>query len=450
VTRGQRRRCFGLLRAGGDVWASLIEVNRARFRGGGRPIASYQEWCREIAGVGVGELSVTGMRSVVGRYCDAFMETARRKRRGERARYPRRKRALFPIRWYHDTFAFEGRRVRLSVARGCPPLWVRLARPVPYPLEQVRSVTLVVEAGRVSLDVTAAVPVAHHDLDPGRVAGVDVGIIHPFAAASDDAAIVISGRALRAEERLHLADTKGRARNAARRAPKPGQRGSRRWRRYRVGQRRAEAKHRRRIRHAHHQAAKALVEWAIEHRVGSLAVGDLAGITDRKVGRRQNRQLRQWRRTHLVGALRDKAEAAGIHVLVVDERHTSSTCPECGASTRPRGRHFTCEHCGHRSHRDVVGARNIAARGGGTTRTPVRVTHRRAGTVPARRDRRRHQMDVRRSSLAHGRPRRPSRLGSRSPGNPSRRGLHATTVRVHAHPDAPDEDPQPFAIITQT
>jgi len=64
VSVAQRRRLFGLLRAGGDVWAALIEVNRARFRRHAKPIFGYQAWCREIAGVEVGELSATTIRSV--------------------------------------------------------------------------------------------------------------------------------------------------------------------------------------------------------------------------------------------------------------------------------------------------------------------------------------------------------------------------------------------------
>ncbi len=156
VTPGRERRSFGLLVAAGDVWAALIAVNEARFRRGARPIANYQEWCREIAGVRVGELSVAAMRSVVRRYCDGFFATAARKRAGEPARYPRRRRRLFPVRWYHDTFTLDGRRLRLSTARGTPELWVRLAREVPYPAEQIRSVTLLVDAGRLVVDVTAA------------------------------------------------------------------------------------------------------------------------------------------------------------------------------------------------------------------------------------------------------------------------------------------------------
>lgn len=60
-------------------------------------------------------------------------------------------------------------------------LWLRLARPIPYPTEQVRAVTLFSEGGLLTLSVTAVVPCAQHDLDRGRVAGVDLGITHPYA-----------------------------------------------------------------------------------------------------------------------------------------------------------------------------------------------------------------------------------------------------------------------------
>jgi hypothetical protein len=234
LTPAQARRCYRMLRAGGDVWAALIELNAVRFRRRGSPLLGYAELCREVAGTPVGELSVTAVRSVVKRYSDACMETARRKRRGERARYPRRRQALKPLRWYAGTFELSAGRVRLSVANGASACWLRVARPIPYPAEQVRSVTLVAEGGRLYLDVTAEVPVERHELDVNRVAGVDPGIIHPYAVAGPDEAMVISGRALRAEERLHLADTKARAARMGPKAPRRGQRGSRRWRKLRA------------------------------------------------------------------------------------------------------------------------------------------------------------------------------------------------------------------------
>jgi hypothetical protein len=49
-----------------------------------------------------------------------------------------------------------------------------------------------------------------------------------------DEGLLVSGRAIRAEERLHLEDTKRRAQKAAAKAPGKGQKGSRRWRRYRA------------------------------------------------------------------------------------------------------------------------------------------------------------------------------------------------------------------------
>jgi IS605 OrfB family transposase len=397
-----------LLGSGGDVWAALIDVNQARFRRHAKPIFGYRDWCGEIASVRVGELSVAAMRSVVRRYSDACFVTAARKRAGERARYPRRKRGLVPLRWSSGTFKVECQRVRLSVAEGAPECWVRLARPIPYPIESLRSVTLLVDAGRLVLDVTAGLDVQDHDLDPDRVAGVDLGIIHPIAASTAEQGLLVSGRALRAEERLHLADTKARDRKMAPKKPRRGQRGSKRWRQLRAKQRRAEAASQRRVHQAHHEAAKHLVEWAVAQRVGTLVVGDPRGITDGDFGPVHNRRLRTWRRGHLLGAITDKAALAGITVFRVDERGTSSTCPNPACRSRvpkPSGRNFSCPHCGYRGHRDLVGAHNIAAKRGGTpTSTPVLVQHRRVGTPTQRRDRRRHLMDEHRSCPASGRP----------------------------------------------
>jgi putative transposase len=410
ATRHQTDRCYGLLRAAGDVWAWLLDSNRQRRQHGQPPITNYQQLCRQLTSSGsFGELSIVGARSVLRRYSHAWFAAANRRRQGQQAGFPRRKRALMPVRFYHGTFQLDGQRVRLPVAKGCPELWVRLARPIPYPPQQVRAVTLLAEGGRLWLAVTAAVPVEQHDLEPGRVAGVDLGIIHPYAVVTGQAGLLVSGRALRAEGWLHLHDQQARQAKAARRAPKPGQRGSRRWRRHRAKLRRVEARHRRRIHQAQHAAANQVIGFAVARRVGTLLVGDPKGITERDVGRVQNLRLRQWRRTHLLGALRDKAERAGIVVRLVDERGSSSTCPACRRRVpKPKGRRFRCPHCSFQGHRDLVGAHNIAAKAGGgrtSTAVAVLVEHRRAGIVPARRDRRRHLHDQRRRSCpAPGHP----------------------------------------------
>src|SRR6266851_5617142 len=100
-----------------------------------------------------------------------------------------------------------------------------------------------------------------------------------------------------------------------------------------------------------------------------LRVGDPEGICKREASRRQNLRLRNWGRTHLIGALKDKAQMAGIEVVEVDERGTSSTCLLCRKRVpKPRGRTFHCRFCGFSGHRDLVGAANIAASGGGVIR----------------------------------------------------------------------------------
>ena len=407
LTRGQRRRLVGLLVSAGDVWACVLEVNAWRQVRQDAPLASYQALCRELAAAGpgcFGELDSAGARSVLRRYSDAWFAAAARRKNGDTsARFPRRRRRMMPVRWYHGRFELEGQRLRIPVARGCAPLRVRLDRDLPYPAGQIRSVTLFYDAGRLWADVTAEVPVAAYPPgagpDPARVAGVDLGIIHPYAVAGPDGeALLVSGRAIRAEHHLHLKDSKARQRAVARRAPKPGQRGSRRWRRYRRRQRAVEVRHARRVRQAQHEAARAVVGWAVVRRIGTLAVGDPRGVLGISAGRRHNRRTRDWRVGHLISVLRDKAEQAGIALVLADERGTSSTCPACRARVpKPPGRAFSCPRCGLCGHRDLIAAANIAGRlPGGITPavTAVGVTHRRAGAhlpgaSPARRDPRR-------------------------------------------------------------
>jgi putative transposase len=192
------------------------------------------------------------------------------------------------------------------------------------------------------------------------VAGVDLGIIHPYALAGPEGqALLVSGRAIRAEHHLHLKDTKARRRAVARRAPKPGQR----------------------------------------------------GVLDLAAGRRHNRRTRDWRVGRLISVLRDKAQQARITLVLADERGTSSTCPACRARVpKPRGRVLCCPRCGLAGHRDLIAAANIAAHAGGgiTPAIPAGVTHRRAGNhlpgvSPARRDPRRgpHHGDARGSPGRH-------------------------------------------------
>lgn len=420
---GQARRLWGLLRSAGDVWACVLELNRLRRQRGDRPVVGYQALCRVLSASGpgtFGELDSVGARSVLRRFSDAWFAAAKARKAGDGgARFPRRKRAVMPVRYYAGTFTLEGTRLRLPTTAAAPPLWVRLSRAAPYPAETIRSVTLVADGGRLWVEVTAERPVAAYRTGeqpvPGRVAGVDLGVIHPFAVAGPDGqGLVVSGRSIRAECRQHLRQHRARQRAAAGRVPAKGQRGSRRWRKFRARTRRLQARHRRRLAQARHEAAKTVINWAVSQRIGTLVVGDPVGVLDHDAGVRHNQRVRDWRPGQLKAALGDKAQLAGIEVIVVDERGTSSTCPHCQARVpKPKGRRFSCPHCGLAGHRDLVGAANIAAKhpGGGTpVSLPETILHRRGGQhLPgagrSRRDpRRRPPQRRRRSRPAAARP----------------------------------------------
>ena len=112
------------------------------------------------------------------------------------------------------------------------------------------------------------------------------------------------------------------------------------------------------------------MSWAAEQRAGTLAVGDSRAVLEPAGGpSAQPAGPGDWRLGHLIGALRDKAAAAGITVTLVDARGTSSTCPACSRRVPKSAgqRSFRCPHCGHTGHRDLVAAANIAARNGGGT-----------------------------------------------------------------------------------
>ena len=290
--------------------------------------------------------------------------------------------------------------------------------------------------GRLWVDVTADVAVtcypAGHEPDPTRVAGVNLGIIHPFAVAGPGGeGLLVSGRAIRAEHRMHLGDSQARARAAARRAPKPAQKGSRRWRHYRRRQRLVEARHRRRVRQAQHEAATTVITWAVEHKIGTLAVGDPRGVLQIKAGRRHNLRIREWRIGHLITALKDKAEAAGISLQLVDERGTSSTCPACHSRIpKPAGRVLSCPSCRYTGHATSPRRpiRRPPRRRDPPASLPVGVTHRRAGAhlpgvAPSRRDprRRAHHRGARGSPGRH-RPARASPTRSARESLATRRG----------------------------
>jgi hypothetical protein len=235
-------------------------------------------------------------------------------------------------------------------------------------------VRLIEEAGELFMDITAWVAVAQATAVPEKVAGVDPGIIHPLAIAAADQAVLISGRAVRAEEFLHLEDQKARQRKmATKRSPlraKAGQArrtGSRRWKQLARSQRKAEARDRRVVKLAGNRAARLTAAFMVANHVTLAVIGNPTGIEKKTSGRQQNRRTGRWART-----------------LTCNKSH----------------------------HRDIAGAQNMVIKLGHAPLEIAHTEHRRVGS-PARRDRRRHLFDADRG-LARTRAAAPSILGAES------------------------------------
>ncbi|MBO0714168.1 MAG: hypothetical protein J2P59_05405, partial [Acidimicrobiales bacterium] len=227
ATPGQRRRCLELLEGAGDAWAFCIDRFHERRRNGlGNANSLGQLWPDQKAHGPFGELSAHCAQDVTKAWSAAFFESMRRRSAGQKARLPLRKRHRVPVTWRKGEFYFPPRRqggrprVVLLTRRGSANVELRLSHDDPYDQQGIRAVRLVEEAGALFVDLTAFVAVVPAALDEAQAAGVDVGIIHPLALAYRDRALVVSGRALRAEEFLHLADTKDRQRRqSTKRAP---------------------------------------------------------------------------------------------------------------------------------------------------------------------------------------------------------------------------------------
>jgi IS605 OrfB family transposase len=145
---------------------------------------------------------------------------------------------------------------------------------------------------------------------------------------------------------------------------------------------RTKAKEARFRKHENHRIAKRIVE-AAKGTGRGIGLEDLKGIRDRVSARggEQKNRLSGWAFFQLRSFVEYKAKLGGVPVVFVDPGNTSRTCPECGhcekANRASRSR-FECRACGHRSHADLVGARNIGSRARACVTAPMH-----AGSAPA-------------------------------------------------------------------
>jgi len=366
-TAGQASRAAQCLRDHQQLYNAALEERREawRMRKVGIRYGQQSAQLKEIRGLDPdqGRWSFSSQQATLRRLDKAMAAFYRRCKAGEkRAGYPRFK-ALDrwdSVEWPSDG---DGCRWKSDMGRvylqGVGHVRVHQHRPVQG---RVKTITLKREGRRwyvvLSCDDVPACPLPA----AGREVGVDVGVTR-FATVSDGE-IIASPRFTR-ESADELA--------AAQRSLARKNRGS-------ANRRRAKAKvaqvHRRiRNRRAdfHHKTARALVRECDVIALEDLRIANMvrsASGTLEKPGTNVaaksglNRSILDAGWGQFTSILIGNAEEAGRRIVLVDPRHTSINCHQCGARcTRPRQETVICPEHGA-IDADVNGAINIASRAG--------------------------------------------------------------------------------------
>ncbi len=277
---------------------------------------------------------------------------------GLEVNYPHKRKRFRTTIWKRTGIRKQAGMLLLARARGLPPLLVALPvhlsdLPVSAFLEArlvwdraARHHTwhLVIEDGR------AAEPARG-----GRIVAVDLGEIHPAALTDGKETVIITCRALRANQQ-YTAKRLSQIRSKQTRKMKD----SRRWQRLQRRTARFLAKQRRRARDLEHKSSRVVVQFARERGAATLVIGDVRDVADGKhLQAKSQQKIGLWSHGRQRQYLTYKAEAVGIAVLLIDESYSSQTCPRCMQRYKPKGRIYRCLACGFVAHRDAVGCANI-------------------------------------------------------------------------------------------
>jgi putative transposase len=265
-----------------------------------------------------------------------------------RTKYPWREKRFYPVCWPAQAVSIERGRVVLPMGKG------RLSLILPIALPENAGACMLVWNDGFELHVCMEVPQAEGL--PGQChATVDLGEIHLAAVTtSSGKALIVTGRGIRSLKRQ-------RSRQLGQLAKKQSrcQQHSLRWKKLQRAKSKICRRAERRIRDLRHKATRAVIDFCIKQKVGTLFVGNPDGVRTRDCGRRHNGRMTQWEYGRDIDYLTHKSKQARISCSTGSERGTSSRCPRCKHTHKPKGRNWVCRRCGGRFHRDLVGSVNM-------------------------------------------------------------------------------------------
>jgi putative transposase len=117
---------------------------------------------------------------------------------------------------------------------------------------------------------------------------------------------------------------------------------------------------RRRVEAIYHEVANRIIDEARKVKASTIVLEELTNIRKSvKRSKELNGRLNRWSFKRLQQIAEYKAKLAGLNVVYVDAKGTSSLCPMCGGRLSPNGhRRLKCK-CGLEEDRDVVAVKNL-------------------------------------------------------------------------------------------
>ncbi|AVX21210.1 putative transposase [Carboxydocella thermautotrophica] len=317
-------------------------------------IPGFAEQCRELKiNRWYRLLPSQSAQEVLGEQDDSYRSWFSHRKNGDVLAKPpgfRKKDTLSTVTFKQNAFEIlPGNRVRLKLPKtyGRRVIVLEYQLPSHVTLSKVQQVKLVYEPGTGDwyLHITHRVPVTYKET--GNVMALDLGIVNIAAGViSDGFSFLVPGGELLALDRYFQKEKAKCTKSTSRRCIELNVK----WGRQRN--------------HYMHVLTRWLVDLAVAHNVFTIVVGELKGIrADRDWGDAGNQKLHAWPFSKIMSLLTYKAALAGIRVVKVSEKNTSTTCPVCGKRVKKARVHRGLFiHCGVVLNADLVGAYNILQR----------------------------------------------------------------------------------------
>ncbi len=262
---------------------------------------------------------------------------------------PYKRKRFFKIIWKASAIRIKDSCLLLANAKGTPALVI-----VDWRYDLPVQVEIGWDGTQHELRAVYTVPAASEQV--GDVGSADLGEVHYATVGTEEFALILNGRLLRAKRRY-------RNKVAASFQTKlfKKRRGSRRWKQLSCTKGKVLRRLDHQIRDIEHKLSTMAITTLHARGVRTLVVGD---VRDIRVGNDKgvvhNQRLHQAPLGRARHYLTYKARLRGWLVAAPqDEAYTSQECPACGARSKPRGRQYRCHACGLVAHRDVVGQVNI-------------------------------------------------------------------------------------------